>query len=57
MAGLHDIKADLERQLEMQKIMTRNAMIERDYDSDNSSEARRKKQKNKMQTNNEENNQ
>ena len=43
MAGLQDIKADLERQLEMQKIMTRNAMIERDYDSDNSSEARRKK--------------
>ena len=57
MAGLQDIKADLERQLEMQKIMTRNAMIERDYDSDNSSEARRKKLKNKIQTNNEENNQ
>jgi hypothetical protein len=37
MAGLQEIKTDLERQFEMQKIMTRNALMERDYDSDNSS--------------------
>ena len=44
MASLQEMKGELEQQLEMQKMMMRTALIDRDdTDSDNSRKARRRR--------------